>query len=350
MLFYAVELCILLAAEREGNARWLWWLVPLFLVWANMHIQFVYGLFIAGVFAVAMTVGQFASRRMAEILPAKIRPQTAWLILLACAAATCIGPYFVGVYGTIFSYAENTSQYQQVIEFAAINFRQPQHYSQLLLVMAAFFVIGWKRFIDPFRLMLLVSTMLVAFRSQRDSWFVCIPAGLLLAEAMRPALVALSSSARRESDRSSWYMATTATALLLAVSIATAAAERRGLDPQTMIGAIAKQYPVAATTYVAQHHLPGPMYNTFNWGGYLIFNLREYPVSIDGRTDLFGPELDTRSMATVNAYDLGNDPDFQRARFVLLEGMLPLASYLSRDPHYRLVYADEVAAVFVKLQ
>ena len=343
ILLYAVELYLLLATERDGQARRLWWLAPLFLVWANLHIQFVYGLFVLGLFALAMTVAQIGSRRTTRIPPGRIAAVTAWKVFAAAMVATCIGPYFTSVYATVFSYAGNTSQYRQIIEFAAINFRQPQHYVQLLLVLAAFFAIGWKHALDPFRMMLLVSTALVAFRSQRDAWFVCIAAGLLLAEALRPADEVSTGEARGRRRPM-----VTATAFLLAVAIAGGVAVRRGMDPQTLIPVIDKQYPVRAASFVASHKLPGPMYNTFNWGGYLIFNLPDYPVSIDGRTDLFGPELDTRSMATVNAYALEHDADFQRAHFVLLERMLPLASYLASDPHYKLVYSDEISAVFVK--
>jgi hypothetical protein len=33
------------------------------------------------------------------------------------------------------------------------------------------------------------------------------------------------------------------------------------------------------------------LFNSYNWGGYLTWNLREYPVFVDGRTDLFGDEI-----------------------------------------------------------
>jgi hypothetical protein len=249
------------------------------------------------------------------------------------------------VYQTVFAYAGNTTQYDQIIEYSAINFRQPQHYLQLLLVVAAFFALGWKRSLEPFRLMLLTSTALVAFRSQRDGWFVGIAAGLLLAEALRPAVIREESKNDR---RASW--AIPAGACCLAVLISFMTAERRGLDAQTLIQQIDKEYPVRAASFIAENRLPGPLYNSYNWGEYLVFNLRDYPVSIDGRTDLFGGAMDTRAMATVNAYDLAHDADFQRARVILIERFLPLATYLANDPKYKLVYSDHLAVVFARVQ
>lgn len=339
ILFYIVEIYLLLAAERHGEAKKLWWLVPIFVLWANVHIQFVYGLFVLGLFAVAMTISHFGSQRSTRILPPTIAPQIAWKLLGACTLATLVNPYFAAVYRTIFSYAGNTAQYWQIIEYAAMNFRHPAHFVQLLLVLAAIYAIGWRHGFEPFRLLLLASTALVAFRSQRDGWFVCIAAGLLLAESIR------RSEPQKEAK---WTLP--AIAFVAAVLIAYATAQHQGLDQQSLTRQLDREYPVRAASFIAERKFPGPLYNTYNWGEYLVFNLREYPVSIDGRTDLFGAAMDTRAMATVNAYDLAHDPDFQRARVILLERFLPLASYLANDRRYKLVYSDHIAAVFVRVQ
>jgi hypothetical protein len=343
LLLYTMEVLLLLRAERDGDSKRLWWLVPIFVLWTNLHIQFVYGLFILGLFAVAITVSGVGSKRFASIQSVKIRPTSAWIVLGVCTLATLVGPYFASVYATVFSYAGNTTQYQQVIEHAAINFRKPEHYVQLLLVMSAFFAVGWKKSLDPFRILLLTSTTLVAFRSQRDGWFVCITAGLLIAEALRV------EASNNIEDRK-WGWIAPSGAFCAAVLIAFGVANHQGLDQMSLIRQIDKQYPVRAASFIAENKFPGPLYNTFNWGEYLVFNLRDYPVSIDGRTDLFGAALDTRAMATVNAYDLAHDSDFQRARVILLERFLPLAAYLANDPHYKLVYSDHIAVVFTKVQ
>jgi hypothetical protein len=48
ILFFIIELDILLAARRSGDPSRLLFLPPLFAVWANVHLQFVYGLFVLG--------------------------------------------------------------------------------------------------------------------------------------------------------------------------------------------------------------------------------------------------------------------------------------------------------------
>ncbi len=58
ILFVILEFDVLLSvgeggvsACRTGHTKTLWLLPPMFALWANWHIQFVYGLFVVGVFA-----------------------------------------------------------------------------------------------------------------------------------------------------------------------------------------------------------------------------------------------------------------------------------------------------------
>lgn len=79
----------------------------------------------------------------------------------------------------------------------------------------------------------------------------------------------------------------------------------------------------------------------------MIFNLRDQPVSIDGRNDLYGDELLGRAIGKANGYWQG-DPDLARANFVLQDRSLPLVPELTKDPRYRVVYQDHIAIVLVR--
>ncbi|MCS6883764.1 MAG: hypothetical protein NZU74_20800, partial [Chloroflexaceae bacterium] len=49
--------------------------------------------------------------------------------------------------------------------------------------------------------------------------------------------------------------------------------------------AIAKVSPVGAAEFIRRERPPGPMFNSYNFGGYLMWALYpEYPVFVDGRT------------------------------------------------------------------
>jgi hypothetical protein len=100
---------------------------------------------------------------------------------------------------------------------------------------------------------------------------------------------------------------------------------------------------------VRKHHLIGPLYNDFNWGGYLIWRLPELRVSIDGRTNLYGDGRIARSNATWSGvHDWQTDSELTQARLVIGYVNAPLSSLLRSDSRFRLVYEDELAVVFVQ--
>ena len=70
--------------------------------------------------------------------------------------------------------------------------------------------------------------------------------------------------------------------------------------------------PVAAVDAIrAKGYYAGPLFNDFNWGGYLIWALR-MPVSIDGRAAFYGDQAIDRSVATWNAApDWNSDPELK---------------------------------------
>ena len=71
------------------------------------------------------------------------------------------------------------------------------------------------------------------------------------------------------------------------------------------------------------------------------------PVSIDGRANLYGDERLMRSAkTTLGGPDWAKDPELVRAKTILLQHNSPLASILRSDSRFRLLYEDNVAAVF----
>ncbi len=110
---------------------------------------------------------------------------------------------------------------------------------------------------------------------------------------------------------------------------------------------LAKDMPVHAVEAVRARGYTGPLYNDYNWGGYLIWALR-MPVSIDGRAAFYGDQRLDRSMATWNAEpDWASDAQLSSAGVVIGPVKAALTQMLRMDPRFQLVYEDKVAAVFV---
>src|SRR3981081_4186635 len=100
ILFSIIELAILPSVRRTGSAKKLWLLPPMFAIWSNWHIQFVYGLLLLAVFACEPPVTRLMRNKITNenLLPLK----RVWLVLCASFVATLVNPYGARVYSTVF--------------------------------------------------------------------------------------------------------------------------------------------------------------------------------------------------------------------------------------------------------
>jgi hypothetical protein len=347
ILLFTLELVLIFRAQQTGNVKYLYWLPLLFLVWANFHIQFIYGLVLPGLLAAVTSVEHWVTaQRSADEGVADesqvLRPAILWAIFAACVAATLANPYTIGLYRVIFSYTQSTFAYNAIVEFRAPNFRQVPHYIQVLLLAAAFFAIGRRR-IDSYKLALLTITSLVSFRSVRDVWFACIPAAVIIAYSVRKTGEAAGDDNSAFGIRFRHLGPVLAGALFVIVL----SAADNGLSNRALLQTVQNSYPLDAVKFIQEHHFPGPLYNNFNWGGFLIGSLPDYPVSIDGRTDLYGDDYFQQEIQTL----MGRRPQDQaldRANLVLLPSNVPLSSILQSSSQFKLVYTDNMAKVFVR--
>ena len=346
ILFFTIELALIFWAQETGKVKYLYWLPLLFVVWANFHIQFIYGLLLPGLFAAVTTARRWAARwwPASEADSGSVwtsRPLTLWAIFAACLIATLVNPYTVGLYRVIFELVRETFVYSVIREFQALNFREFAHYIQLLLAAGAFFALG-RRKVDPYKLALLIITSLVSFRSIRDAWFVCITAAVIIAWSVR------SSEANAEEPAlgiSAWQLSRVFAGVVLVLGLS---AVDNGFSNRALLQMVYDSYPVEAVNFIQEHHFPGPLYNNFNWGGFLIGNLPDYPVSIDGRTNLYGEESLRQSFNSLMARQWSEDPALNRANLVLLPTAVPLCRELERSPQFKVVYSDKMAMVFVR--
>jgi hypothetical protein len=347
LLFFTLELFIIFEAERKGDDRMLFWLAPVFLLWANFHIQFVYGLLVLGLYVVAR-VATFARTRSAAGDTVTRSPTIALAVLAASVLCSCIGPNGILPFTVALDYAADLPQYQVIQELGAINFRRPEHFAQLLLLMVACFAVGRSPRDDIFRPLLLIVTAVVSFRAMRDSWFVSMASGVVIAEALGRSVVHVAASA--DSKPVVRPAIQYAIAAILALGVSYEVARREGISMPALATVIDRHYPLRATEFIERAKLKGPMYNDFNWGGFLILRLPDYPVSIDPRADLYDTALFAQSLKTANAAPgWQQDPDVVRANFILIQRWFPLAAALANDTRFRLVYQDHIAAVFERV-
>jgi hypothetical protein len=344
VILFTITLTLLFEAQRSGRVQSLYWLPLVFIFWTNIHIQFIYGLAVIGLFAGVNLLQQIALRL--RVYPRSLQLPTLpalhpFAVLACCIVATCVGPYSYHLYQAAFVISQSKIMYKIIRELQALSFDYFNQYLELLLAVGAYFAIGWKKKIDPFRFALLLFATVFAFRTWRDAWFVCVVAAAIIADL--PA-----SEDDQHRDRPirivDWATVTVASIVLLLASVRSTDFTTRGLDH-----AISGEYPVDAVNFLRRNPVGGPLYNSFDWGGFLIFYMPQYPVSIDGRTDLYGDAMDEQYYSTQEADpSYMNDPVLNEAGVVLLKKKFPIATQLLIDRRFRVIYRDDLAVIFAR--
>ena len=123
----------------------------------------------------------------------------------------------------------------------------------------------------------------------------------------------------------------------------------------THVGILEKHYPEKAVDFVLANKLSGNMFNDFNSGAYLIGMAGPgRKVFIDGRTEFYGDKFFKEYQDAVS----GNEAAFKAieekyniAAALLVDtssGFPGLAKFLIEKPEWRLVFFDDISAVFLK--
>jgi hypothetical protein len=114
----------------------------------------------------------------------------------------------------------------------------------------------------------------------------------------------------------------------------------------------AEHFPSAAISFLETQAVPGPIFNHYDWGGYLIWRL--YPqnrIFVDGRADLYGQPLLQQFGET---YQLKRDWKGTLTEWGIAKIIVPpdsaLATGLRTASGWTVGYEDSRAVVFSKLQ
>jgi hypothetical protein len=121
------------------------------------------------------------------------------------------------------------------------------------------------------------------------------------------------------------------------------------------VGLKESEYPIKATEFLAAKQLPPTLYNAYDWGGYLMWQLYPgYLVFIDGRSTSekhFQDSVEIENTLpgwenVLDAYAINTI--ITRTCFSDTGGPLALIDGLARDNRWALIYSDEVAVVYVR--
>lgn len=339
--------------NRDARA---WWLLPLLMaLWANLHIYFVFGLGLIWLIVGWPWLAWYANGR-----PAAGRPPIIGIVMVAVTtAAPLLNPYGLTLYDEAIRLAfhgSNEWPADVIRELASPNFHDWPR-----MVFYAWVVLGFLAFLrspkvpPALDLLLFIVLLHLALQHLRDIPYYLIVMLPILARHLGQ----FQATAWRRflaGGRAAWLSLPQGRAVLHWFIAAGAVAAFAMLPIRfcTQQGELAVQrharYPAAAVAYLLEKRPEGPLYNSLNWGGYLIHALAPtYRVYIDGRTQLYSREF-WESHDTVRhgreGWDL--ELDASGAQIVLWSRDEPVVSLLRLSADWTTVYEDEVAVIFVR--
>jgi hypothetical protein len=336
--------------DRYQSSRRTAYLLPLpllTLLWVNLHAGFALGLGILAIYILAdgleFLTWVLSKKKSGSALPVQ---KTAWLlgILGACLLAVIVNPNGPSLYVYPFQTLTSPSMQQFIQEWFSPDFHQGawQPLAWLILALIAFGLLSRKAS-SPTGILLTVVFGYAALISMRNVPLFALVAAPVLSEQIGPRV--RIGSARPVDGR----LLTWVNPILLVLVLATA-----GLRFDLVVGEQAKteqtQFPSQAVNWILQNRPIGRLFNTYGWGGYLIWKLYpEYPVYIDGRADLYGDQFIYSYLNLYNA-EPGWDQKLidQDVGIILIEPNSALANSLRLSQDWKLAFVDKISVLFIR--
>jgi hypothetical protein len=345
-----------LEKSRAGSIRTLWLLPPVMALWVNLHGGFAIGFLLLAVYiageATALLLDAFVNRRSLGQAWLGRRTLLTRLLLctLACVLAVSVNPN--GPVMLLYPFKTVSIQVlqQYIQEWQSPDFHnlEPQAFLWMLFLTFAAMATSGRR-PAPVELIGVIAFAYLAFLAGRNIAVFALVASPILARhagsALAP-LVARIGSGPKVPARLAGAMNVV---ILVLALLAAAAKVIIPLDPQTNEQALADRLPVEAVTAIARQGPPGPLFNSYNWGGYVLWALYpDYPSFVDGRTDLFDDAILEDYLLIWRALP-GWEAELDRwdIHLVLVEPDAPLARALE-TAGWRQLHLDEQAIVMAR--
>jgi hypothetical protein len=344
----------------------LWLLPPVFVLWSNLHGGYVLGLLLILATIAGEMLNHILGLDSERVIPwSGIGRLALWG--LACWLVVVINPNGLAMWAIPFRTVEVGVLQDYISEWASPDFHQFVQQPFLWLLFATFGAVGLsRRRLDGTDLVAFVGFGYLALLARRNFGPFAMVAAPVLSRHLSVLLEIWV-----ESLKPSWLQAKTRLPFLdrLPQSKPLSAGVSRVLNA-LIIGLLAlvaivklylvtnpvlvdyferQTFPVAAVSWVDANRPPGNLFNAYNWGGYLLWNLPGYPVFVDGRTDLYNDAVlgEYLQIAAGGAGALSM-LDAHSVNVVLVEAGSALGRLLENSRDWQRRFGDDLATVFVR--
>ncbi|HKS30335.1 MAG TPA: hypothetical protein VJS44_21095 [Pyrinomonadaceae bacterium] len=349
LLLASLFLFILTGRMRGEVNRSVWWLPLLMLLWVNLHGGYVLGIVLITIalFGTALD-GLMEKRTPAEIFR-RVRPLL--LVLLVCVAVVPLNPNGARLFTYPFETLASSAMQEHIEEWFSPNFHQARFIPLAVLMFATFasLALSTKR-LRVSELLMLCATAYAVLRSGRHLPIFAFAAVPLLAEHATLWVKSQDWSQRLFAPEkiASRRQTLLRFAVLLVALIVSLMNVRHVVAKQAV--SEEKHFPARAVEFLREQNLPDPIFNWYDWGGYLIWKL--YPerrIYIDGRADVYGDAfLEEFLRATKGQGDWREPLRRNSIRTVIVKPDSPLAGLLMKEEGWSKAFEDGQAIVLVR--
>ena len=319
----------LMSASERGEAP-SFWLLPLIALWANLHGGFIFGLVLAGAFAIDALWNVDVARQR----PLALR----WALFgIGAVLACCATPYGWGSILAARKILDLGELLHLIYEWMPADFTSLGAFEMSILVLIAAALYAGVR-LSPPRIALVLGLLHMALSHVRNLEIFALLLPLVV-------LAPVASQFALQPARFSKITAPLASAAVLAVLLGAstwALAAKSAFSPPEV------QSPVAAIDALQARH-PKRVLNDLPFGGYMIW--RKMPVFIDGRAELYGEAFEMAYYRALQLKDVNGFLDILKTwdiDAVLLTPSTPAVGLLDNIPGWQRVYSDRYAVLHVR--
>ncbi len=345
-----------LERTSSGDRRLLWALPPLMALWVNLHGGFAIGFILLAIYLGGALL-EIALRPLigAASLRAAWQSSSSGVLSLAgvalvCAIAVCLNPHGPALLGYPFRTVSIGVLRDYIQEWQSPDFHilETQPFLWMLFLTAAALVLTRRRRAAA-DLLLPFALGYLGFTAGRNIALFALGSAPVLSRHGYSALEPILARIRRGRAVPERIARVVNVVILILVLAASVAKVSIPLSAEVNREALRAQLPVAAMEWVGQNWPAGPLFNSYNWGGYVLWALYpDYLSFVDGRTDLFDDAILSEYLLAWRA-----DPSWQQVferwgiRLALLEPDSPLAHALV-CAGWTPLYGDQQAVVLGK--
>jgi len=338
---------------QRSTRKNLWAIPALMVLWVNSHGAFLIGFLIWGCYFIDALLRWFVEvRKKGETAEIVIRMKHLFIIGVLMGVAIFINPQGINLLSLPFTTVSRGAEQLYIEEWQSPNFHETRMQPFAVLLILTFGAMALSKHRAATAEILLVSGFgLMGLFSARFIPIFAVVAPVVLIRHAEEVIHYWSDTLgirlnvqldRPPTPLQSWL--NRLLVLLLAVVVIYKASMVMSWDSNFEV--FRESLPLDAVEFIKAERLEGRMFNSYNFGGYLIWALPEYQVFIDGRADLYGDEVIFEWLNIVRGADGWQESlDNWGVGFVLVEPGIPLLEKL-KDENWELVYTDEVAVIF----